>query len=63
MESLKEIVKAKVSSILAILIVGAYLGLYYFRDVTQLPMDTLNNILMLVVGYYFRVITEDKKKE
>jgi hypothetical protein len=53
MESLKDIMKTKIGSVVAILFVVAYIGLYYFKDVNNLPMETMNAIIFTIVGYLF----------
>ena len=62
MESLKNIFKTKVGSLIAVAFVFAYIGLYYFKDVTQIPMDTPNSIIMIVIGFYFGSTSKENKE-
>lgn len=53
MNSLKDIFKSKIASWIAMAFVACYIIIYLVKDPSTMPMDNLQNIIMIVIGYYF----------
>lgn len=57
----ENIMKAKVQSILAIMIVAAFLGLFYIADVKTENITYLGTIVTVIVTSYFKNNDDSKK--
>ena len=58
----ENIMKAKVQSILAIMIVGAFLALFFIADIKTENITYLGTIVTVIVTSYFKNNHEENKK-
>lgn len=55
--------QAKVGSVIAVMIIVAYIGLYFLKDIKNIPMESINAVVMMIIGYYFGASDKRKRED